>query len=271
MTLQSADGADFVIDRLDLSRHPLVEAVPIAVARPRTFDRCPICLDQNPVSREHVPPKSIGGDVMTHTCRRCNNRAGSVLERALLDWWEDALVSVRLSHEEVLGARRVPRILLRQTRGGEPVFFCDDGLFDPAIAGKFLPGNRVTMSFQRPDPHRYRLAALKSAYLGACLLLGEIPESPDADEIRTEILAARDLGPRKRPNISERTARLQLSRSQGPAVPGEVALMETQSLSGQPGMAISLARTLLVSWPLNGWFLGLNDDGKVLSTCRTSA
>lgn len=51
------------------------------------------------------------------------------------------------------------------------------------------------MSFQRPDPHRYRLAALKSAYLGACLLLGEIPESPDADEIRTEILAARDLGP----------------------------------------------------------------------------
>lgn len=138
MTLQSADGADFVIDRLDLSRHPLVEAVPIAVARPRTFDRCPICLDQNPVSREHVPPKSIGGDVMTHTCRRCNNRAGSVLERALLDWWEDALVSVRLSHEEVSGARRVPRILLRQTRGGEPVFFCDDGLFDPAIAGKFL-------------------------------------------------------------------------------------------------------------------------------------
>ena len=42
-----------------------------------TFDLCPICLDPEPTSEEHVPPQSLGGRVMTLTCNRCNNDLGT--------------------------------------------------------------------------------------------------------------------------------------------------------------------------------------------------
>jgi hypothetical protein len=61
------------------------------------FDRCPTCLEPGPASKEHVPPAAIGGSVMTSTCHRCNSQLGSVLESALVDWWEDALGSVSFS------------------------------------------------------------------------------------------------------------------------------------------------------------------------------
>jgi hypothetical protein len=44
------------------------------------FGECPICLEPTSGTREHVPPESIGGNVMTRTCEPCNNKFGSLYE-----------------------------------------------------------------------------------------------------------------------------------------------------------------------------------------------
>lgn len=52
---------------------------------------CPLCLDLFTVrdleakrlTREHVPPASVGGREMVLTCRECNNRAGSTVDAHL--------------------------------------------------------------------------------------------------------------------------------------------------------------------------------------------
>lgn len=52
---------------------------------------CPLCraaftladLEAKVLTREHVPPASIGGREMVLTCRRCNNRAGSTFDAHL--------------------------------------------------------------------------------------------------------------------------------------------------------------------------------------------
>src|SRR5439155_25942538 len=52
---------------------------------------CPLCravfsltdLEAKVLTREHVPPASIGGREMVLTCRPCNNRAGSTFDAHL--------------------------------------------------------------------------------------------------------------------------------------------------------------------------------------------
>lgn len=53
----------------------------IALAEPITFDRCSICLQPDPTSREHVPPEAIGGSVMTLTCPICKTRSDHASNR----------------------------------------------------------------------------------------------------------------------------------------------------------------------------------------------
>src|SRR5690348_5394269 len=53
------------------------------------FDFCPICLSPEPRSREHVPPESLGGRVLTRLCEKCNNGLGARVEVELLDWRDD--------------------------------------------------------------------------------------------------------------------------------------------------------------------------------------
>jgi hypothetical protein len=36
------------------------------------------------ITREHIPPKKLGGSVKTLTCKNCNNGAGSILDKELL-------------------------------------------------------------------------------------------------------------------------------------------------------------------------------------------
>jgi hypothetical protein len=62
VTAQRADGAEFTLGRLvDVSEHQAVQLDVLALARPMRFDRCPICLEPGPMSKEHVPPAAIGG------------------------------------------------------------------------------------------------------------------------------------------------------------------------------------------------------------------
>ncbi|MFK3736031.1 HNH endonuclease, partial [Streptomyces sp. NPDC088090] len=262
MNLRGPDGSDFRVGRLSHNDDSGIGIEFIAYAKPMRFERCPICLAPDPSSDEHVPPKSLGGSVMTSTCEDCNNKFGSLFERTLADWWEDALGFVSFGHQEVRGARKMPRILMRQKDSGEPVFFVAGGRIDPDIAEQMVPESTLEVMFTPPDPNRYRLAALKSAYLGACLLTRSIPETPEADSIRAELMHARNLRTRERPEISPLCANLTVAKTDGPAAPGEIALVRTRPSDGAaPEVAISLARTLLVSWPIGGYLVPIDGDG----------
>lgn len=226
----------------------------LAVATRVEFDRCPICLSPVPTSEEHVPPESLGGMKMTLTCAPCNNGFGSHLEAVLLDWGEDAYSLVRLEHDNVQGPRRVARVLLRQTPAGRPVVLAHRP--DPAFSDALAPATNFTMHIRPPERVRWRLGAIKSAFLGACLLLHEIPQSPEADAIRADLLAARDAPRSATLAESDHCASLTVHRTQGPAVPGEIALVQIQPEErGTPQICVSLARTLIVSWPLGGHFV----------------
>jgi len=250
MQLLGPDGTGMAVERTTHGRSS-AEFDILAAAEPTTFDRCPICLAPEPTSREHVPPEALGGSVFTRTCERCNNSFGSGVEPELVDWWEDAVGSVSLAHDGVAGARRATRLLLRQNDDGEPVILL--GRVDDAIRDKFGPGTEISVNYRRPDRARYRLAALKSAYLGACLLLRSIPETPEAAGVRAELIAARDAPRRAQLEESEHCAALQLWRTHGPAAPGEIALVRIRPSDGsEPLIAISLARTLFMSWPVGG-------------------
>lgn len=264
MTLQGPGDAEFVVGRLKRSYEALDLEV-VAVASSMKFDRCPICLEPEPTSKEHLPPAAIGGSVMTTTCTRCNNELGSRLDAPLIDWWEDAVGSVSLAHAEVPGARRAARILLREKDTGEPVLLL--GRVDPAIRSRFGPGTQLSMSFAEPDRARYRLAALKNAYLGACLMRRQIPETPQAVAIRAELVAARDAGRREALEVSPLCDGLQIWKSHGPAVPGEIALVCIQPPdAASPIFALSLARTLVVSWPTGGYLVTAEAGGTPTAT-----
>jgi HNH endonuclease len=261
MTLRRPDASDFVVERVDRGSRAIGLDV-VLIGKPIRFDRCPICLVADPNTDEHVPPDAVGGSVMTSTCERCNTHFGSVVEPDLVDWWEDALQDVRLAHDDVIGPRRAPRILNRQKDSGEPVLVFDRGGFDPAIRKQMRLGGAFTMTFSPPSPQRYRLAALKSAYLASCVLLGTIPTSPEADAVRAELMSVRDL-PRRQPFEGGPIAGgLRLERSNGPAAPGEIAMVRVRSMEGsEPEFAISLVGTLLVSWPIGGYLVAVGPEG----------
>jgi hypothetical protein len=264
MRLVRPGDADFVVERLDRNLETIDVEV-LGLAGPMNFDRCPICLDLAPVSREHVPPLALGGTVMTRTCARCNNELGSRLEASLINWWEDAVGSVSLSHDDVRGARRAARVLLRQKETGEPVLLMSR--VDPAVQNQFGPGAQFSMTFTEPDRARYRLAALKSAYLAVCLLLRSIPQTPQAAAIRAELLAERDAPRGHRVSASPVRDSLEIWRSHGPAMPGEIALVRARPAdTATPVIALSLARTLLVTWPIGGYLVTADSDGTPTAT-----
>ncbi|TNH26839.1 HNH endonuclease [Micromonospora orduensis] len=157
---------------------------------PRFFDECPICGDPA-TEDEHLPPKRLGGRVMTRTCAPCNNRLGSYVEADLVDWFEDAITIPYFRSGGVRGRRRSGRILIRSTPEGEFVLVID-GSSHPDIAAMLASGD-VDLEASRPDRNRYSIALLKQAYLGACLKFGVL-EDEGVAQVRRDLLAARDAG-----------------------------------------------------------------------------
>jgi hypothetical protein len=210
---------------------------------------CPICLSDGPMTDEHVPQGPLGGSEMTMTCKRCNNDLGSVVETELEHWYDNALVGVRFAHEDVPGARRVPRLLALKGPDGFALIPEDGDL--PQAVDPMLRSGSFTMTYRPPDSRRYRLALLKHAYLAACLYLGYVPGIPDADEIRHDLMAARDTPRRDQPPSSRLAERLKFYRSgrgrQGPPL----AIVAARRPGEDPEPLISLAGTLFVSWPFS--------------------
>jgi hypothetical protein len=186
---------------------------------------------------------------MTSTCAPCNNELGSKLDQPLADWFDHALGRIRFSGDAVPGRRSAGRLLFRQTESGEFVLFVDGGA-DPDLPRILGSGTGFSLEYAMPDLDRVRLALLKSAYLGACLLLGQIPQSDRANEIRAELLAAREASRTSPLTISEATKQLRHGRSYLPAGEPTIGLAVIAAADGGLEFSISMANVLAVDWPL---------------------
>jgi hypothetical protein len=215
---------------------------------PYAFDRCPICLAPDPASQEHVPPESLGGRVRTLLCGPCNNQLGSRVEGELLDWRDDAIRHARASAENVTGRRRLPRVLRRRTPDGKFVLILD-GVGDPAIEEMFRVG-AFSHFYAPPDRNRYKIAALKQAYLAACLDRQEIPDTPSARVIRADLIAARDARSNRDVPVSDYALSMPLTRIYRQPHGPSLALVLLEGSDGAHEVWIALAGTVFVPWPL---------------------
>jgi hypothetical protein len=211
------------------------------------FDRCPICLTPDPGSEEHVPSAALGGRVLTSTCAPCNNGLGRV-EAELIDWRDDALRHTRATADAVRGARKLPRLLRRSTPDGQFVLIVDGSMHPDAEP--MLKGHEFSLLLTPPDPNRYKLAALKHAYLAACLELRSIPETPSADVIRRDLRGARDATSRAGVPVSQYARSMPLMRTHGQPTETSVALAVVRRPDGMAEIWIALAGTIAVPWPL---------------------
>jgi hypothetical protein len=223
----------------------------------RRFSVCPICLTGQPTEREHVPNGAVGGKVVTYTCKRCNNDLGGSVEAAFTAWATDSwLRGSRFSADGLRGHRAMPRIDLRWTDSGQFALLIA-GKAHPDLDGVLRRGGDFEVEFREPDMARVRLAALKHAYLAACLAMGTIPQSPTADEIRNDLCRARDVRAREPMPPSTVAAGLELGRTYAPPRGPSIAVMTPDPLphEGPLNAWISLAGVVMVRWPLPEWTL----------------
>jgi len=119
---------------------------------------------------------------------------------------------------------------------------------DPA-AWDIVETGQGRVSFLAPDPLDIRIAAVKSAYLAACSLLSEIPDTGQAVALRRELIALRDIPRGTTPSVGQVTASLRILRSPSEPKPGEIALVHFPSWRDRPYW-ISFNDTVFVEWPL---------------------
>lgn len=80
------------------------------------FPVCPICLDPDPDEAEHVPPESLGGKVMTWTCKPCNNDFGTAEERLRRFVDLETTAHIEATDGSVPG-KRAATVALRSSKG----------------------------------------------------------------------------------------------------------------------------------------------------------
>ena len=158
------------------------------VVEPGDFPACPICLERDPEAAEHVPPQSLGGRIMTSTCLRCNHDFGTAEEELRRFLEMEVEVQAESSDGQVKG-RRAATVALRSTEGRPP------GAFVRTSAPEFndvLNSGSSQLTITPIDMPLLLTAALKHAYLAACLHQREVPTSDDVTRVRAVLLAARD-------------------------------------------------------------------------------
>jgi len=212
----------------------------------RTFDRCPVCLEPSPSTREHVPPEAVGGKVRTMTCGPCNHRLASLVEADLAAWYDQRLLGVRFTNDTIPGGRGA-FVNLRTTTDGENVLTATRA--DPAIAEMLNAGGEVGIEFYEAEETRYRVALLKHAYLAACLYLGAIPECRAAVAVRAELIAVRDAQDRNDLPASPIAQSLRIGRSYRPHDGVLFLAWMTREDEEEPALAVVLGG-LVVSWPI---------------------
>jgi hypothetical protein len=99
------------------------------------------------------------------------------------------------------------------------------------------------------DMSRVKVAALKHAYLAACVALRQIPEGTRADEIRQLLVATRDIDRDAKLPSSQIIEDTVISLAHTPPRGPSLALMARER-DGAPELWISLAGVVGVQWPL---------------------
>lgn len=251
MTISRPHGPDLTLGPIDSDAAMPVGVRVFGVPEVRSFALCPICGSEDDLTREHVPQRDLGGTVMTYTCRPCNNGLGSRVEVELKHWFDGAIFDVRFSGGDVPGVRRAPRMLLRRSPGGEIVIIEDMGRRDPNI-GAMMASGAAQIHYRIPNPRVWRVAALKHAYLAACLALGEIPNTAHAAALRGVLLATRDARRGELPPENNLAKTIRIARSNQPAHGTTVLLVALVDAANEiVDYGLSLAGTLFVSWPLD--------------------
>jgi len=212
----------------------------------RTFDRCPVCLEPSPSTREHVPPEAVGGKVRTMTCGPCNHNLATLVEADLAAWYDQRLLGVRFTKDTVPGGRGA-FVNLRTTTDGEFVLTATRA--DSAIPAMLDAGGEFGMEFCEAEESRYRVALLKHAYLTACLHLGTIPDGEAAAAVRAELLAVRDAPDRDDLPASPIAQALRIGRSYRPHDGALFLAWMTREDEEEPLLAIVLGG-FVVSWPI---------------------
>jgi len=219
------------------------EVTPIAPIRRQDFEHCPICGDPA-TSEEHVPPARLGGKVLTITCLACNNRLGSNVEADLVDWFEGAVTLPSFRSAGVRGRRREKRILFRSTPDGEFVLVFG-GRANPDVTA-MLESGEIDLDALLPDWNRCSLALLKHAYLAACLTYGAL-KGEAVDEIRRDLIAARDAGNRRNVPASRMAAGLMIFRTYE-SITDEPAIRAVLHDPAGPVEGVLLVGRIFVSW-----------------------
>jgi hypothetical protein len=233
---------DLVTRRPPISSKAIEDILLLDVIEPCHFDVCPICLEEPADTAEHVPPRSLGGGVVTSTCRRCNNDFG-IFEAELDLRARDAFRAPTFSRDGVPGRRRVGEVSTVIQADGSPVWIVKrpgEGVLDMFKAGG------GAMEFQPPRERLWATALLKHAYLAACVYLRDIPNTPHAAFARQELLAARSAG--KRHQLGELSAILKAYRLYDPP-PAPLFLAGVPVEDGHQ-LALGLGTFGAVVWPL---------------------
>lgn len=243
LTLELTDGRVIHMGKV-LRRGPEYRIQAGAPIAERYFDACPICGDPA-THNEHVPPRSLGGRVMTRICGPCNNELGSKVESDLVDWYDDAVTLPAFSGDAVQGARRATRIFYRADVDGTPGLLMDESA-DPGVRELLLSG-QIDLTVYEPDLNRVRLALLKHAFLAACMAFGPL-EGPEADAVRADLIAARDAPSRHEVPRSDIALGLTVLRSKGTPRTNEPVLRSIATGADNEELhGVTLAGTF-VSW-----------------------
>ena len=119
---------------------------------------------------------------------------------------------------------------------------------DPA-AWDVVESGQGRVSVRPPDLTDIRIAAVKSAYLAACSLLSEIPDTARAVALRNELMAVRDTPRGTTPLVGQVIASLRILRGPAEPRPGEITLVHLSTWRDRQYW-IAFHDTVFVEWPL---------------------
>lgn len=212
----------------------------------KIFSACPICGSEER-TEEHVPPESVGGTEMINTCGPCNNRLGSRVETDLQGWYHSFLVNPKFNSPAAPGWRACSNLAVKTAEDGRFGLIVL-GSHDPMVK-RILGSGSCDIRENHPNMDRVRLAILKQAYLAHCLMF-RVPTGAAPDEVRAELIAARDAPKREQVPPGRYANGLTFTRAEPVNAPEitNLAWVETKEKEA-PRRGFLFARRIFVDWP----------------------
>lgn len=166
---------------------------------------CPLCLQEfsynliDELTKEHVPPSTLGGVVKTLTCKKCNNGAGSLLESKLKNFLHlkkyfsgEIKTPPKLDSRIFFSSDSNISVDMRWKSPKEGKFLIRPNRTNPKYLSDFKDflergDDRFTLKYTYDDIHS-SIALLRSAYLDIFNIFGySLIFDPIYDVIRTQI------------------------------------------------------------------------------------